>query len=44
MTQKRITVALADAGPLISLAMGDALDLLLLARPGVRLVVTDIAL
>jgi len=42
MTQKRITVVIADAGPLISLAMGDALDLLLLARPGVRLVVTDI--
>jgi len=42
MTQKRITVAIADAGPLISLAMGDALDWLLLARPGVRLVVTDI--
>lgn len=42
MTLKRITVAIADAGPLISLAMGDSLDLLLLARPGVRLVVTDI--
>ena len=42
MTQKRITVAIADAGPLISLAMGQALDLLLLARSGVRLVVTDI--
>jgi hypothetical protein len=42
MTKKRITIAIADAGPLISLAMGDALDVLLLARPGVQLVVTDI--
>jgi len=42
MTQKRITVAIADAGPLISLAMGDALDVLLLARPGVQLIVTDV--
>jgi hypothetical protein len=42
MTKKRITIAIPDAGPLISLAMGNALDLLLSARPGVKLVVTDI--
>jgi len=41
-TPQRIRLVLPDAGPLISLAAGDALDLLLLARPGVRLVVTDL--
>ena len=42
MTKRRITVVIADAGPLISLAMGQALDLLLLARPGVQVVLTDV--
>lgn len=42
MTPKRINVVVADAGPLISLAMGQSLDLLLLARPGVQLVLTDV--
>lgn len=41
MAKKRITIVIPDAGPLISLAMGNALDLLLLLRPGVRLVLTD---
>jgi hypothetical protein len=36
-----ITVVLPDTGPLISLAAGDALELLLLARQDVRIVVTD---
>lgn len=42
MAKKRITIAIPDAGPLISLAMGNALELLLAIRPGVQLVVTDI--
>jgi hypothetical protein len=42
MTKRRITIVIPDAGPLISLAMGNALDLLLAVRPGVELVVTDI--
>ncbi len=41
MAKKRITIVIPDAGPLISLAMGDALHLLLALRPGVRLVLTD---
>jgi hypothetical protein len=41
MPKKRITIVIPDAGPLISLATGKALDLLLLLRPGVRLVLTD---
>lgn len=36
-----ISVVLPDIGPLISLAAGGALDLLLLAREDVRIVVTD---
>lgn len=36
-----ISVVLPDTGPLISLAAGGALDLLLLARHDVRIVVTD---
>ncbi len=43
MTTKRpIRIVLPDAGPMISLALGNALDLLLLAADDVRLVVTDI--
>lgn len=43
MTVKRpIRIVLPDAGPLISLALGNALDLLLLAADDVRLVVTDV--
>ena len=41
MAKKRITIVIPDAGPLISLAMGDALHLLLSLKPGVRLVLTD---
>ena len=41
MAKKRITIVIPDAGPLISLAMGNALELLLLLRSGVRLVLTD---
>lgn len=40
--KKRIRVFIPDAGPLISLAMGDALDLLLLVSPEVRLILTDV--
>ncbi len=36
-----IRIVLPDAGPLISLAAGDALDLLLLAQADVRIVLTD---
>ena len=43
MTVKRpVRIVLPDAGPLISLALGNALDLLLLAADDVRLVVTDV--
>ena len=43
MTIKRpIRIVLPDAGPMISLALGNALDLLLLAADDVRLVVTDV--
>lgn len=43
MTAKRpIRLVLPDTGPLISLAAGDALDLLLLARRDVRIVLTDV--
>ncbi|MBK6998615.1 MAG: hypothetical protein IPH35_01090 [Rhodoferax sp.] len=42
MAKRKITLAIPDSGPLISLAMGNALHLLLLVRPGVGLVVTDI--
>lgn len=41
MATKKITLVIPDAGPLISLATGNALDLLLALRPGVRLVLTD---
>lgn len=44
MTKKasqRIEIVVADAGPLISLARGDALDLLLIFKDEVRLVITD---
>ena len=41
MAKKRISIVIPDAGPLISLAMGNALDLLLAAKPEVRLVITD---
>ena len=39
---QRIRIVLPDTGPLISLAMGEALDLLLLAKRDVRIVLTDI--
>jgi hypothetical protein len=43
MTAKRpIRVVLPDTGPLISLALGQALDLLLLVSDDVRLVLTDV--
>ena len=43
MTAKRpIRIVLPDAGPLISLALGNVLHLLLLASDDVRIVVTDI--
>jgi hypothetical protein len=43
MTARRpIRVVLPDTGPLISLALGQALDLLLLVSDDVRLVVTDV--
>lgn len=43
MTAKQaIRIVLPDAGPLISLAVGNALDLLLLASGDVRLVLTDV--
>ena len=38
---KPIRLVIPDTGPLISLAVGDALDLLLLAREDVRIVLTD---
>jgi len=42
VTAKRpIRLVIPDTGPLISLAAGDALDLLLLAREDVRIVLTD---
>lgn len=37
-----IRIVLPDAGPLISLALGNALDLLLLVSADVRIVVTDV--
>ena len=40
--KKPIRIILPDAGPLISLAIGNALDLLLLASDDVRLVLTDV--
>jgi hypothetical protein len=40
--KKRIRIFIPDAGPLISLAMGDALDLLLLLSADVRLILTDV--
>lgn len=42
MLKKQIRIFIPDAGPLISLAMGDALDLLLLLSTDVRLILTDI--
>lgn len=44
MTQKKalpVTIVLPDAGPLISLAKADALDLLLVFKDEVRVVITD---
>lgn len=40
--KKRIRIFIPDTGPLISLAMGDALDLLLLLSADVRLILTDV--
>ena len=40
--KKRIRIFIPDTGPLISLAMGDALDLLLLLSNDVRLILTDV--
>lgn len=40
--QQSIRVVLPDTGPLISLALGDALDLLLSVASDVRLVLTDV--
>ena len=40
--KKRIRIFIPDAGPLISLGMGDALDLLLLLSADVRLILTDV--
>lgn len=40
--KKRIRIFIPDAGPLISLAMGDALDLLLLMSEDVRVILTDV--
>lgn len=42
MKGKGIRVVLPDTGPLISLAMGQALELLLLVAEDVRLVLTDV--
>lgn len=42
MSSKRITIAIPDTGPLISLAMGGALDLLLSVRQVVQIAVTDV--
>jgi len=43
MTARRpIQIVLPDTGPLISLALGNALDLLLLVSDDVRLVLTDV--
>lgn len=41
-TGKPIRIVLPDAGPLISLALGNALNLLLLDSDDVRIVVTDV--
>ena len=43
MTAKnyRIEIIIVDAGPLISLARADALELLLIFKDEVRLVITD---
>ena len=40
--KKRSRIFIPDTGPLISLAMGDALDLLLLLSADVRLILTDV--
>lgn len=40
--KQKIRIFIPDAGPLISLAMGDALDLLLLLSADVRLIITDV--
>src|ERR1017187_3030208 len=40
--RKPIRIFIPDSGPLISLAMGDALDLLLLLSADVRLIITDV--
>lgn len=42
IAKKPIRIVLPDAGPLISLALGNALNLLLLASDDVRIVVTDV--
>ena len=41
--KKQIRIFIPDAGPLISLAMGDALDLLFLPSTDARLILTDVA-
>jgi hypothetical protein len=40
--KQMVRIFIPDAGPLISLAMGDALDLLLLLSADVRLIITDV--
>jgi hypothetical protein len=40
--KQKIRIFIPDAGPLISLAMGDALDLFLLLSADVRLIITDV--
>jgi hypothetical protein len=40
--QQAIRVVLPDTGPLISLALGESLDLLLAVASDVRLVLTDV--
>jgi len=42
MAKKPIRIFIPDTGPLISLAMGDALDLLLLLSADARLILTDL--
>lgn len=42
MTKRAVRIVLPDAGPLISLACGDALDLLLSFEDNVRIVLTDV--
>lgn len=42
MSKTRIIIAIPDAGPLISLAKADALDLLLVFKDRVKIVITDV--